>query len=227
MLLRITKEILSYSPFFAPDMNRFYKNNYRLPNKFNKIPYPFLSLGRLLLSILVVYALIIISLGNPSYKEIIDREIINKNLVTPTKKPLPVDSNINPIQSQLDNISNTIKNEVDFAIESTKITTSRYILGELFYGHLGLIIRVLLVYLVYSFLFYLFGNRISQRERKARTNMVDMTKIGQIILNKPELLLDNSQLIVLDKEFKNYNQEQKLYNKDYQNRILSFLNTKK
>jgi hypothetical protein len=198
------QDLLAFTPFVSPTSQRFYKNADRSgllgQNKFlrfvlaflpplkwldNKFKYPFLTLGRIALYVLLLVLFSNFTLYNNSYKTLVDEKIINYYFALPIKNE---NTKTNFVE-RFNSLGDDIKNEVNFSIETAKINTFRTLTAEGFYGSLGLILRIILFYILYSLLFFIFGNTIAQKEQLALEKMRKVREVGQdFIDNFPSFL---------------------------------------
>jgi hypothetical protein len=193
------QNVLSLTPFVRPRLARFLDNadkkgllgRYPLignaiaviaPLKWldNKLKYPILTIGRLVLSLALVVLCVNLTTYNESYKSLVNTKVVSQ--LAPDPKPVttaPYDGRI----SMPDYISNVTKEQFRFTTESITVALKKSAITESLYGSIGALPRGLLFYILWSLLFLVLGNTISQREQRAFEINRPYREIGKVFMD--------------------------------------------
>jgi hypothetical protein len=239
---RIIQEVLSLTPFVPPTKERFYKSadkegfvsrfpvfgsllNVVPPLKWidSKFKYPLLTIGRIIVCGFVIWNVINFTIYNTEYKSFVDNQVVNRIFPNPVKAILTPIKSGNFITDTFDNQKANAANETSHLIEVAKTGTGQNLLKELFYGATATIVRAPILFLLYSLLFFLFGNTTSQQDAKALTKISGVRAIGESVIKNLSAFIEPSQFQLLQKEFKSLSDSQKLYDSDYQKRVVELL----
>jgi hypothetical protein len=193
------QSILSLTPFVRPHLTIFLNNadkkgligRYPLignlidffpPLKWldNKLKYPLLTLGRVLLSILLIIAVMNYTTYNPEFKSFVDKNIITIFTQKPKLADIPKFEGFGGLK---EGISTMVSENIRYATESTTHNLKESILAQSLYGAIGALPRGLIFYLLWSLLFYIFGNSIGQREHKAFETNRPYRELGKIFVD--------------------------------------------
>jgi hypothetical protein len=243
---RIIQDILALTPFVPPTMQRFYRSadkegfvsrfpvfgsmlNILPPIKCvdSKFKYPILTIGRIIVCGVVVWNVVNFTIYNEEYKTIVNNQVVNRIFPTPVKAVVtPVNSG-NFVTDGLRNQQANAANETSYLIEVAKTGTGQNIVKELFYGATAKIVRAPIIFLLYSLLFFIFGNTTSQKDSQALTKISGVRSIGEAIIKNLSSFITPEQNQTLQKEFKSLTETQKLYNGDYQKRVVELLGINK
>ena len=240
---RIIQELLSLTPFVSTTKERFYKSadkegflsriplfgsllNVVPPLKWidSKFKYPLLTIGRILVCGFVIWNMINFSLYNENYKSFVNNQVINRILPAPIKAVVPEAKSGNFILDGFENQKANAANETTYLIESAKNGTSKGFLREFFYGATAVIVRAPILYLLYSLLFFLFGNTTAQQDAKALARISGVRQIGEVVVKNIASFLPQDKYNILQNEFKSLPESKRLYDKNYQQRVVELLN---
>jgi hypothetical protein len=243
---RIIQDVLALTPFVPPTMERFYRSadkegfvsrfpvfgsllNIFPPLKWvdSKFKYPLLTIGRIIVCALVVWNVVNFTLYNEEYKTIVNNQVVNRIFPAPVKTVVaPVNSG-NFISDGFKNQQANAANETSYLIEVAKTGTGQNIIKELFYGATATIVRAPIVFLLYSLLFFILGNTTSQKDTQALTKISGVRIIGEGIVKNLSAFVAEDKYLALQKEFKSMSESQKLYDQDYQKRVIEVLGLNK
>ncbi len=242
MFKRLLQDVLSLTPFIPPNMTRFYKLAdadgflYRIPLfkpvlnilpplKWidSKLEYPFLTIGRIVVSLVVVYCGVNFTSTNQEYRTFVNKEVIYKITPSPVLLQTNTGSGSNPLQNSFNNIQETFQNQIKFASDNASATIKQSLLSELLYGSIGVLVRGPLIWVGYSLLFFLLGNTLSQRDSKTLSRISGLRTIGTEFINNLNKFVDGNRLAEIEKKFSTVTPEKRLYNNDYQKTILALL----
>jgi hypothetical protein len=243
---RLIQDILALTPFVPPTMERFYISadkegfvsrfpvfgsllNVVPPLKWidSKFKYPLLTIGRIIVCAFVVWNIVNFTIYNEDYKTFVNNQVVNRIFPAPVKAVVtPVNSG-NFITDGFKNQQANAANETNYLIEVAKTGTGQNIVKELFYGATATIVRAPIVFLLYSLLFFVFGNTTSQKDAQALTKISGVRSIGEGIVKNLSSFVAPEQYQLLQKEFKSLSESQKLYDGDYQKRVIEVLGLNK
>lgn len=245
LINRIVQDILALTPFVPPTMERFYRSadkegfvsrfpifgkllNVVPPLKWidSKFKYPILTLGRIVVCCFVVWNVVNFTIYNEPYKVFVNNNVINRIFPNPIKAQLTPTKSGNFITDSFENQKANAANETSHLIDVAKIGTGQNLLKEFFYGATASIVRAPIVFLLYSLLFFLFGNTTSQKDAQALTKISGVRSIGEGIVKNLSLFLSPDKFASLQIEFKSMSDSEKLYNSDYQKRVIELLGLK-
>jgi hypothetical protein len=239
---RLIQDILAFTPFVPPTMDRFYRSadkegfvsrfpvfgsllNVVPPLKWidSKFKYPLLTIGRIIVCGFVVWHVVNFTIYNTDYKTFVNNQVVNRIFPTPVKAVVtPVNSG-NFITDGFKNQQANAANETSYLIEVAKTGTGQNIVKELFYGATATIVRAPIVFLLYSLLFFIFGNTTAQRDSQALTKISGVRSIGEGVIKNLSAFIDQDKFQLLQKEFKSLTDSQKLYDSSYQKRVVELL----
>jgi hypothetical protein len=150
----------------------------------NKLKYPLLTLGRVIVALLLVGSVMSYTTYNEDFKNFADQTIISRFTTKPKDANVPKFDGLNGLK---EGITTMVSENVRYATESTAHNLKQSILGQVLYGAIGAFPRGLIVFILWSLLFYLFGNSISQREQKAFETNRPYREIGKIFVDNFEV----------------------------------------
>jgi hypothetical protein len=239
---RLIQDILALTPFVPPTMDRFYRSadkegfvsrfpvfgsllNVVPPLKWidSKFKYPLLTIGRIIVCGFVVWQVVNFTIYNPDYKTFVNNQVVNRIFPSPVKAVVTPINSGNFITDGFKNQQANAANETSYLIEVAKTGTGQNIVKELFYGATATIFRAPIVFLLYSLLFFIFGNTTSQRDSQALTKISGVRSIGEGVIKNLSAFIDQDKFQLLQKEFKSLTDTQKLYDSDYQKRVVELL----
>jgi hypothetical protein len=243
---RFIQDVLALTPFVPPTMERFYRSadkegfvsrfpvfgsllNIFPPLKWvdSKFKYPILTIGRIIVCGLVVWNVVNFTIYNEEYKTIVNNQVVNRIFPAPVKAIVaPVNSG-NFVTDGFKNQQANAANETSYLIEVAKTGTGQNIIKELFYGATATIVRAPIVFLLYSLLFFILGNTTSQKDAQALTKISGVRTIGEGIVKNLSAFVAEDKYLALQKEFKSMSESQKLYDQDYQKRVIELLGLNK
>jgi hypothetical protein len=244
MFKMLVQEFLSLTPFISPTMDRFYSGadkegfmsriplfssilSFIPPLKWvdSKFKYPLLTIGRVFLSLFIVLTLINFTNENQHYKEFTSHNITNQIIKEPELEVVPDFKVTNPLEMGT-NLSKNLSASITNNVKKTQNQLSRNTLNGIISGPAGVLVRAPIFYLIYSLLFFIFGNTISQREQKALSKISRLRQIGENFINNISQYITQEKLDLINNEFSTLTSKQKLYNSKYQEKILNILQNK-
>jgi hypothetical protein len=239
---RLIQDILALTPFVPPTMDRFYRSadkegfvsrfpvfgpllNVVPPLKWidSKFKYPLLTIGRIIVCGFVVWQVVNFTIHNADYKTFVNNQVVNRIFPSPVKAVVTPINSGNFITDGFKNQQANAANETSYLIEVAKTGTGQNIVKELFYGATATIVRAPIVFLLYSLLFFIFGNTTAQKDRQALTKISGVRSIGEGVIKNLSAFIDQDKFQLLQKEFKSLSDSQKLYDSGYQKRVVELL----
>lgn len=197
------QSLASLTPFFRPHLEIFLNNADKkgligkypvvgniidviAPLKWidNKLKYPLLTLGRIIIALLLVGSVMSYTTYNEDFKNFADQRIITRFTTQPKAADVPKFDGLNGLK---EGITAMVSENVRFATESTAHNLKQSILAQILYGAIGAFPRGLIVFIIWSVLFYLLGNSIGQREQKAFETNRPYRELGKIFIDNFEV----------------------------------------
>jgi hypothetical protein len=197
------QSLLSLTPFVRPHIEIFLNNadkkgllgrypiignliDVLAPLKWidNKLKYPLLTLGRILIATLLVVAVMNYTTYNPQFKSFVDNSVITRFTQKPKPAEIPKFEGLGGLK---EGVSIMVSENVRYATESTTHNFKESVLAQGLYGAIGAFPRGLLVFIIWSVLFYLLGNSIGQREQKAFETNRPYRELGKIFVDNFEV----------------------------------------
>ncbi len=182
------------TPFIPPSLDVFEKKAPR-STFFGRLPYlsffenwfkyPFLVSSRFLVSLVVSITLAWLTVS-PAYQNFAQEQLIDRYLPE-IELEIKQDANTgNWLDDFLNNTTNTVTN----AQQAGERKIVRTIAYETLAGEVFLLLRWVIIYLIYSALFWLLGTDIGSLEKLALQNQANLGNLSKVILNKIQAQAD-------------------------------------
>ena len=163
------------------------------------------------------------TLNNVEYKNIIDKHVIERFVPEVKKLELEDKKSGNIFQNSINNSIENLDNERKYAQNIGINLIQKNILKETFYGTLGLLLRIPVVWSLYSLLFFIFGNTQGQLDQKALNNITGLRSIGIEVIKNLNLYIAPNKISELEKKFKYLKLEDRIYDYKFQKSILELI----
>jgi hypothetical protein len=241
MFKKIIQDFLSLTPFISPTMDRFYKRadkdgflssipaiggilNFIPPLKWidSKFKYPLLTIGRIIVSIIVVLTCLSFTNDNAQYKEFVNTNVTNKIIQEPELEVVPEFKVTNPVEMGA-NLSKNLSASIGNQFKQQQTATFRSFSNGILSSPNGVIVRAPIFYLLYSLLFFLFGNTLAQRDGKALSRISGVRKIGEEFINNIQNFIPQEKLAIINQKFQSLDNKKKIYNLEYQKELLDII----